>query len=172
MNIKIPRLKTPITLSIVMVIIIAIALLQTRILSYEVSITNNNLSFKLPAYLSLQELDDGSYEILQRGQVVGAVRYITAPDTDTEDFKQLSQYMKAFYGQENGSFWSFQGGDNRMYDVDYAVGKTRADFCYSKVCVLPDNGLLLFDLYSDLFGIELFRRSILDSVTVADIPKT
>ena len=159
-------------LSIVMVIIIAIALLQTRILSYEVSITNNNLSFKLPAYLSLQELDDGSYEILQRGEVVGAVRCITAPDIDMENSRDLSQYMKAFYGQENGSFWSFQGDENRMYEVDYAVGKTRADFCYSKVCVLPDNGLLLFDLYSDLFGIELFRRSILDSVTVADIPKT
>ena len=156
----------------VFLIVLLITIVQTRTVSYTLSIGGQHAALRLPAYLDIRQSNDGSYEILQRGQVVGAVRYITAPDTDTEDFKQLSQYMKAFYGQENGSFWSFQGGDNRMYDVDYAVGKTRADFCYSKVCVLPDNGLLLFDLYSDLFGIELFRRSILDSVTVADIPKT
>lgn len=81
--------------------------------------------------------------------------------------------MKAFYGQENGSFWSFQGGeDQRIYDVAYATGETRADFCYSTVCVVPENELILFDLYADLIGIEWFRRSILGSVAASDIPKT
>ena len=157
----------------VFLIVLLIAVVQTRTVSYTLSIGDQHAALRLPAFLDIRQSDDGSYEILQRGEVVGAVRCITAPDIDMENSRDLSQYMKAFYGQENGSFWSFQGGENqRIYDVSYPDGETRADFCYSTVCVLPENRLILFDLYSDLFGIELFRRSILDSVTVADIPKT
>jgi hypothetical protein len=167
--------KTILLLTVVSLLlaVLLITVVEARMISYEQIIADRHITFSLPAFLDIRPSDDGSYEILQRGQVVGAVRYITAPDTDTEDFRQLSQYIKAFYGQENGSFWSFQGGeDQRIYDVAYATGETRADFCYSTVCVVPENELILFDLYADLIGIEWFRRSILGSVAASDIPKT
>ena len=157
----------------VLVLLVLITAAQASMIFHTVTAGAYTADISLPRFLKLQQTADGSYEILQGGKIVGAIRCISAPDIDIENSRDLSQYMKAFYGQENGSFWSFQGGeDQRIYDVDYATGETRADFCYSKVCAVGETDLILFDLYADLIGIEWFRRSILGSVAASDIPKT
>lgn len=150
----------------VLVLLGLITAVQARMISHTVTAGAYTADISLPRFLKLQQTADGSYEILQGGKIVGAIRCISAPDIDMENSRDLSQYMKVFYGQENGSFWSFQGNDHRMYEVDYATGETRADFCYSKVCDVGETDLILFDLYADLIGIELFKRTILNSVTV------